>query len=494
MATGHRVRNRCGLLLPSLAIVVQVLLAASCGMEPLRQGPDFSRPADIDFPERYSGGDSMLIARESVDRWWKVFGDPQLDDLVEEALENNLDIRKAAAAVEELGHSLTQARAGRLPSVSAGGSYQRQYIPETEPFPGGGAVERESETYSASLAASFELDLWGKLSRAEEAARADLLATEENRLTVVHTIISETVSLYLQIESLERRIDIARQSIESYGKSVRMVESRYKRGLTSILDLDQAQRTLAQAESTLPQLQQELSTAQQRLSVIAGRYPGTEQPRTHPEDYFSRLSPVPEGLPSELLHSRPDIRAAEARLHASAARVGVAKSNLFPRITITGNYGYSSEEIHDLFTPDNLLWNLVAGITQPLFNSGKLLAEKNAAWSRYEQSAIDYARTVLGAFAEVEGALVTRQRQLERREHLVVFLRKARSTQEIAESRYLRGLVDYMTVLDAMQARYRAEESLILADLAILGNRVTLHRALGGCWIEEAGATDTKDE
>ncbi len=414
-------------------------------------------------------------------RWWTVFRDEELDSLVEEAIRNNLDIKRATAVVLELEARNTQARAGRLPSISLSSSYQTQELPAASSGP---STSGRTESYNASIAASHELDLWGKMSRTHEASRADLLQSIENRQTIMQSVIAETASLYLQQEALERRTHILEQTIEALRKSVRTVEMRYRRGLTSVLELKQAQRALANAESRMPEFNQELGTTQHRLSILLGRYPGTRPPRTHPEDYFQRLEPVPAGLPSDLLETRPDIRAAEAHLAALNARYGVAKANLFPRITLTGNYGYTSNELENLFKPDNILWNLVAGLTQPLFNSGALLAEKDAARARYEQGVIDYAKTVLSAFAEIEGALMARREQLEQRKYIIDYLDKARAAQEIAELRYERGLIDYLNVLDAMQARYNAEESLVLVDLGILTNRVTLHRALGGNWID----------
>jgi multidrug efflux system outer membrane protein len=312
----------------------------------------------------------------------------------------------------------------------------------------------------------------------------------ENRRTIMQSVISETASLYLQMESLERRIKILERTTAALEKSVRTVEGRYRRGLTSVLVLKQAQRALASAESRGPDLNRELGTTQQRLSILLGRYPETRPPRYQPEDYFEHLEPVPAGLPSDLLENRPDIRAAEARLRALNARYGVATANLFPRITLTGSYGYTSDELENLFTPDNILWNFVAGITQPLFNAGRLLADRKAAEAQYRQGVIDYAKTVLNAFGEVEGALLTRREQLRKRDYTIDYLEKARAAQEIAELRYERGLVDYLNVLDAVQARYNAEETLVLVDLAILTNRVTLHRALGGNWTK---SNDTKE-
>jgi multidrug efflux system outer membrane protein len=217
---------------------------------------------------------------------------------------------------------------------------------------------------------------------------------------------------------------------------------------------------------------------------VLGRYPTTQAPRLQPEEYFRRLATVPAGLPSELLLRRPDIRAAEAKLMALNARVGVSKASRFPRITLTGSFGYSSDELNQLFRSQSELWSLALGIVQPLFDAGKLKAGQMAAEARYEQGVAEYAKTVLTAFSEVERAFLTRKEQIERRERTLSFLVEARATQRVAESRYRRGLVDYLTVLEAQQTRFKAEENLVLVDLAILTNRVALHRALGGGWAE----------
>jgi multidrug efflux system outer membrane protein len=477
------------LALSLILCIVASLAWTGCGIG-LKVGPDYERPVEeLSIADSFSQTIPDTVLMRVDVRWWRVFGDAELNSLVEEAIAHNLDIRRASYVVLELQARNAQARAGRLPSINLSGNYQKQELPEASLGPGistGGSTE----SYNASIAASHELDLWGRMSRTHEAARGDLLQSIENRRTVMQSVISETATLYLQQEALERRIHILEQTISSLGKSVRTVEGRYRRGLTSVLALKQAQRALASAESRMPDLTRELGTTQQRLSILLGRYPVTRPPRSQPEDYFRRLEPVPAGLPSDLLENRPDIRAAEARLRALNARYGVATANLFPRITLTGSYGYTSDELEKLFTPDNILWNFVAGISQPIFNAGKLLAERKAAEAQYRQGVIDYAKTVLTAFGEVEGALLTRREQLRKRGYTIDYLEKARAAQEIAERRYERGLVDYLNVLDAVQARYNAEETLVLVDLAILTNRVTLHRALGGNWIE---GKDTKE-
>jgi len=299
---------------------------------------------------------------------------------------------------------------------------------------------------------------------------------------VAQTLVAETINLYLQIEALERRLQIADQSIEAFERSLQFVETRYRRGLISALDVRQARRILAGAETRVPELQQQLGILQQQLSVLLGRYPEIRPARPQPADYYRRPDPVPTGLPSKLLLRRPDIRAAEARLEALTQRIGAAKAARFPAITLTGSYGWNADGKDRLFKSDSVIWNFARGVVQPLMDAGRLKARQRGVEAQYRQAVSDYAGTVLNAFAEVEGALLTRKKQLERRQREVKFLEEARATQRVAQNRYLRGLVEYLDVLDAQQTRFTAEDNLALVDLNILTNRVNLHRALGGSW------------
>lgn len=450
----------------------------------MRMGPDYRRPdIGIQVPESYQYKPTALRLPEPDDYWWRVFNDPELNQLVEEALKNNLDIKRATAAFLEVRAQLVETRADRFPRVDLGAEGQRRQRPIIGYGPGR-SFSTTTNIFTLSLPASFELDLWGRLARAEEAVRSDLLQAEESRRTVAQTVAAETVSLYLQIESFERQIDITKKLIQSFRRSLTLVESRYKRGLGSVLDVRQARRVLAGAEAALPTLRQNLGTTQQQLAVLLGRYPETRPPRLQPEDYYKRLEPIPPGLPSELLLRRPDLRAAEAQLMALNALVGVAKASRFPRITLTASYGYSSDALRRLFEPESEMWSIAVGITQPLFDASRLSAAQRAAEARYQQGVAEYAKTVLTAFAEVESAFLTREEQLQRREHVVNFLREAREAQRIAESRYERGLVDFLTVLDTQRTRFQAEIDLVEVDFVLLNNRVTLHRALGGGWAD----------
>ncbi len=451
-------------------------------------GPDYQRPGlGTGVPRTWLQGPGEPGERGVQERWWEAFGRPELDRMMQDILERNLDIREAAARVLEVRARLTSSRADRFPKVDfeTGARRQRQTVTTAIPTLQGPVQEARRTTidsHDLSLPASFELDLWGRLARAEEAARQDLLQAEENRRTVVQSVVAETASLFLQTEALERRLHITRRRIENYEQSLALVERRYEHGLTSILDVRQARRSLARAQALLPPVRQDLGKTRHALSVLAGRYPEAGDPGAPSEVAFRGIEPVPPGVPSDLLERRPDIRAAEASLRALNARVGEALASRFPRISLTGSFGYSSETLNRLLEPASELWNIAMGAAYPLFDAGRLKAAQRAAEARYRQGAAAYARTVLQAFAEVEDALLTREEQLERRERLLEFLEEARVTQEVAESRYGRGLVDYLNVLEAVQTRYQAEEEVVLADLAIATNRVALHRALGGGW------------
>jgi len=442
-------------------------------------GPDYQRPdLDIEMPESYQNDRSeQTLSADIEDRWWKDFGDPELDLLVEEVLKRNWDLKQAAARIIEARAEYVQVSADRWPQVGLDYDWTKRRF-------GGVNVGRGATitTHQLTFPALFEIDLWSRLAKASNAAWDDILVDEENRRTVAQTLVAETINLYLQIEALERRLQIADQSIEAFERSLQFVDTRYRRGLISVLDVRQARRILAGAETRVPELQQQLGILQQQLSVLLGRYPETRPARTQPEDYYRRPDAVPTGLPSKLLLRRPDIRAAEARLEALIQLIGSAKAARFPAITLTGSYGWNADGKDRLFKSDSVLWNFSRGVVQPLMDAGRLKARQRGVEAQYAQAVSDYADTVLNAFAEVEGALLTRKKQLERRQREVKFLEEARATQRVAQNRYIKGLGLYLDVLDAQQTRFTAEDNLALVDLNILTNRVNLHRALGGSW------------
>lgn len=464
-----------------IVILVWMLgfLAAGC----MKLGPEYQRPdTDFDMPGSYMEADGAG-AQPYVPQhnWWVQFNEPRLNQIVARVLTHNPDIRKAAASVLEYRALIGQTRADQFPKLdfNAQGSRQQQSV--VDPFSSKN-VTVQIDSFSLSLPASFELDLWGRLSRATEAARADLLAAEENRQTLIHSLIAEAVSQYFNIQSLEARLQISRRLTRTYRENLELVEARYRQGLSSILDLRQARRSLAQSEAEVPPLVQALGKARQALAVLQGQYPAKTIEATGAQSRFELPPPIPAGLPGELLNRRPDIRAVEASLKSACARIGVAKANRFPQIRLTGSLGYTSNELQELFEPENELWQIASGIVQPVFDAGKRKSAQKAAEARYRQQVAQYAKTVLEAFSEVEAALLTRRQQIERYERLESYLKEAKATLDTALDRYQRGLTSYLNVLDAQKARFQAELSLVETRNTIYTNRVSLYRALGGGW------------
>jgi multidrug efflux system outer membrane protein len=466
---------------PALAaILTAALFSAGC----LKVGPDYARPElDRSTPVTYQHANAWDGHFKGQDKWWLELGDEHLNSLVDQALQHNLDIKKAAARVLEYRALFVEAKSPQYPTLGVTGEGKKSQSAISNPdLPAVLQQSRRTESYNLAAAASYEIDFWGKLARMEEAARGDLLNVEESQRTVVQTIVAGVVSSYLSMEALERRLTVQNRSVAAYQNNLELVEIRYRRGLVSILDYQQARRALAQAKAGLPQIRLDLGKEQQKLMVLVGRYPKTSPARALSDDYFPNLRPVPAGLPSELLLRRPDLLAAEAKLKALNARIGVAKASRFPSIKLTGAFGYSTTDLNNLFSPASELYSIAAGLTAPVFRGGELWARQKAAEARYEQGVADYAKSVLEAFREVEGALLSRKEFIERRELVEEALLEARATQDTAESRYQRGLTDYLRVLEAMQTRFNLEDTLVLVELAILTNRVTLHRALGGGW------------
>ncbi len=458
--------------------VLAGLLLAGCSM-----GPDFESPdLKLTPPAHFQNTpDKNLSEFQELENWWQAFDDPDIDQIVLNVMQNNLDIQTAAARVQEVRSIFKQTRAGQYPTLNLSVEAGRHSYSSFNPL-AGNIGPKTSDSYNLSLPASFEIDLWGRLSRSTEAAKAQLLSAEENRRTVVQTLVAEAVDLYLNIESIERRIQVNHKSIDAFRQSLKIVDGRYRRGLTTFLDVRQASRILAQAESQLPPLTAALGIQNQALAVLQGQYPKTKLPRDIAPNYFRLPPEVPSGLPSELIARRPDVAAADAALHAACAKIGVAKASRFPQIQLTGTFGYASDELNSLFNPESELWNIAAGGILPVFNAGKLAANQRAAQARYEQALTAYSKTVLQAFADVEGTLLNRKELIEQRNRLLKYRDEAAATLNVANDRYGKGLVDYLTILDAQQVRINAELQVISVEYEILSNYVSLCRALGGGW------------
>jgi multidrug efflux system outer membrane protein len=448
-----------------------------------------------------TGGDSLTAADIPptadlvAEEWWIAFGDTALDQLVHEALERNFNLAQATARVLESRALLSGSKAAQWPSLDIGGSASRSKFNLSQ-F--GGAGSLYNTQYRAGAAASYEVDLWGRLSNATAAARASLLATEEDQRTVAQTLVADVVRTWLDIKELECQLTLNVQTIANFGDNLKLVQDRYNRGLVPAVDVYLARQNLLSAKALKPQWAQALANARRRLEVLAGRYPAGQAARATEQSAGlsfvalpdqdcgcvtpPHLPPVPAGLPSDLLERRPDILAAEMRLRATNATIGEAKAALYPRIALTGEAGYQSVQLNDLLSPTAAVWSLLGNLTMPLFNRGKLTAQVAAAEARTAQAAANYQGAVLNAFREVENALEAERSQQERLEWLRGSVQAARRSLVLAQERYRRGLDNLLLTLDTQRRLYLAEADLISTERNVRSARVDLILALGGPW------------
>lgn len=446
-------------------------------------GPDYERP-DLEAPPPAAWTAARQEAPTTAAvgarwRWWEEFGDETLNALVDSALVRNHDLAQAVASVLEARAAVGGAESQRWPSVEIGGTAARSKSSEAQqafpPF--------YNNSFAATATMAYEVDLWGKLSRAEEAAVADLLASEQNRRTVTQTLIADVVRAWLQIHELRLQVALTEDTIESFASSLTTVRERYRRGLVSALDLHLAGQNLSAARAQLPVFQEQLAAARRRLEILVGRYPAGTLAAGDDETLMPEpLAPVPAGLPSGLLDRRPDLLAAEAQLAANTARIGQAKAALYPRIALTAEGGTKSNEFEDLFTAGSDAWSLVGNLVMPLINRGATKAQISAAEAQAERAAAAYQAAVLRAFAEVENALDREVFQARQEEDLTASAEQARRSVELAEERYRRGLDSLLTTLESQRRLFNAESQLLTTQRQRRAARVDLILALGGPW------------
>ena len=458
-------------------VLVVVGLLSGCTVGPNYRRPEVIMPADWrNAPEqRDSLGDLG---------WWDIFQDPALHELLSTAVVANRDVQVAVARVLESRAQLGVARAAQFPQVNAGASYQyTRPNSENSPFLNGsrGRSPFTGDDFETSVDLAFELDLWGRLRRATEAARAELLAREENRRAVLITLVSDVARTYFDLLELDQELEIARRTLQTREESLQLQRRRFEQGLSTQLDVDRADAEAAVAAATVPDLERRIAQNENALSVLLGRNPGPIA-RGTPLD-GQRLPPaVPAGLPSALLERRPDIRQAEQTLVAANARIGVAKAEYFPKITLTGVLGVESVSLSDLFTGGSRFWSIGPAMTVPLFTAGRIKNTVKGFEARQQQAALQYLQTIQQAFREVEDALVSHRKVRDiraERERRVTANRRALS---MVTLRYDRGLSTQLEVLDIQRELFSAELEFASATRDQLTAVVQLYRALGGGW------------
>lgn len=428
--------------------------------------------------------------------WWQELADDTAGRLVEEALAHNYNLQTAAQNVEAARAQAKIAGAPQWPQVSAsagGNRNRRNFIGFPIPGGGGGGVQSTtSTTYSADLAVSWEVDLWGRLRAGQAAALADVQAATAEWRGAQQSLAAQTLRAYFAAVEAQRQVELAEATLESYALSNDQVESRYERGLRPSLDLLLSMSSLSTAEANVHQRRRQLDATRRQLEILLGRYPAAavETRSALPEIALG----VPAGLPADLIARRPDLVAAERRLAASGARVKEARRALYPRISLTASGGRSSSDLGDLLDGDFSVWNLVGNLSQPLLQGGRLKAGVKLAEANAERAVLSYAQSALRAYAEVETALAAEGHLAAQEEAMAAAARQSQAARSLAEERYAKGLSDLLTMLTAQRNASDAESRLLAVRRQRLDTRIDLHLALGGGFEAELVATDTSGE
>lgn len=445
-------------------------------------GPDYVRPP-VDTPDAYRFAGSAVPddALAALPDWWKAFDDPELDALIDEGLAANHDLRIATARVDEFAATLAATHSRTLPQVGYGAGAGRQR-----------AFGATGGNYSTLLSASWEVDLWGRLRREDEAARANLLGTRQARLGVALTLVSAVISGYVSLLDLDRSLEIAEATLEGRQRNVALFRTRLEGGAVSEFEMMQVTAEYETAASAIPDLRRALAQQEHALCLLIGRNPGPiRRGRT-----LEKLAtpPVPAGLPSALIARRPDIIASEQQLVAANALIGAARALYFPTLSLTASGGSASRELDDLFSGPARSWSFAGRLLGPVFAGGAIDATNRQAEARREQALEAYLQTIQNAFRDVDDALIaiqTRRALIASLERQVVALRRA---VDLSRERYDNGYADFLDVLDTERSLFSSELSLSAARGDGYRALVDLYRALGGDWIGEVAPFPVSQE
>jgi outer membrane protein, multidrug efflux system len=442
-------------------------------------GPNYKRPV-VTTPDAFRGSSTPVAADPTSiadAKWATLFEDEPLRQLITTALEQNFDVRIAAARILQAQARLGVTRANQFPTVDAQASVQGQRSSIT-------SSEHEARTAGVIQlggSVAWDLDFWGKYRRANEAARAQILASEWGRRAVVSSLISDVASGYFALRALDRELAIAMRTLESRQESLRLTQVREQGGATSLVDVRQAEQLVYGATAQIVDVKRLIEQQENFLSTLLGQNPGsiargrelTDQPHA-PE--------LPAGLPSALLERRPDIRQAEQGIVAANAEIGIAKAAYFPQITLTGAGGLASTALSALFTGSAGAWSAAASVVQPVFTAGRTRSQVALADARRQEAELAYQQTIQQAFREVSDALVGYRRSREFRDAQEQLVRAAQDARRLADLRYQGGASSYLEVLDSDTRLFSAELDLVRAQLSELAAFVEIYRALGGGW------------
>ena len=458
------------------ALTLVMLLLTGCTL-----GQDYVRP-EVESPAAWRV-DYAAAAETANTRWWMLFDDPVLNTLIDTALRENKDIRIAAARVEEFAARVDIFRSGFYPQLGYDGVGTRNRV-SREAYGGDGIDARRYNDYSATANLSWELDVWGRIRRATEAARADLLAQEENRRAVILSLVSAVATSYVTLRQLDRQLEVAQETLETRSESLELFELKFKGGVVSELEVAQVQTEYEQAAAAIPPLERDIALTENALSILLGHNPEA-MPRGRTIDELI-LPDVPAGVPSELLERRPDVRSAEQSLIAADARIDVARAQYFPRISLTGLFGYASDALSDLLQDSANTWSLGGSTLGPIFTGGRIRSQVRASEAVQRQALVGYLQSIQTAFREVDDSLISVQKS---REQLLAEGRRVKALDDyarLARLRYDEGYASYIEVLDAQRFLFDAELQYVAVQGDVYASLVNTYKAMGGGWVIDA--------
>jgi len=460
-----------------------ILIAVTAILAGCMLGPNYKRPA-IDAPKAFRFEDKTAKDVANTE-WWEQFKDPVLNELIKSALAENKDVKIAAARVEEFLGKYGVSRSQLFPQVGADANASRNRASQAAvPVPLPAGVDAQFTNIQATIYASWEIDVWGKIRRLNEAARADLLSTEEGRRATILTLVASVASSYINLRDLDQQLEIAKATAASRGESVKVFDLRFKGGVVSEMELAQNKSEYESALASIPQIQIQIAQQESALSLLLGRNPGPIK-RGREIGKFDAPA-VPAGLPSELLERRPDLRQAEQDLIAANARIGAAKALYFPTISLTALFGGVSTQLSSLFSGASRVWSYAGDATVPVFTAGRISGVVKQSEALQQQALLQYEKSIQTAFKEVEDALVSLQKSREQVASQSRQVDSLRTYARLARLRYENGYTSYLEVIDAETRLFNAELSYTQTQGNVFSSLVGLYKAMGGGWVVDA--------
>jgi multidrug efflux system outer membrane protein len=465
----------------ALMIWLSVAILSGCMVGPNFQRPHTTLPADWSEPTVEPR--SVTAAETELASWWTLFDDPTLVSLVDSAVQSNLDLRQAEARIRQARAARGVVAAGIGPTVDATGAYQRSRSSGAGNGKSEGVI---SNQYQAGFDSGWELDIFGGVRREIEAADADLQAAVETRRDVLVTLTAEVARNYIELRAFQQRIAIARQNLAAQKHSADLTRQRFQGGFAGGLDVANADAQVATTASQIPLLESAARQSIYSLSVLLGMDPAALLPELSPPEVIPPAPPSPPpGVPADLLRRRPDIRLAEAEIHAATARIGVATADLFPKFTIFGSAGLRSADFSSWFDWSSRIWSFGPSVSWNVFDMNRTRSNIELQKALQDQSLIAYRQTVLNALQEVENALIASSKEEEHRRSLVDAVGANRKAVDLATMLYTQGQTDFLNVLNAQRSLYATQDALVQSTGSVSTDLVALFKALGGGWNEE---------